>query len=90
MTLDASAEEVQSLVDVRNQGLGLRQAQSHRGQHFCYLLAQDLGVVSFAADQDHEVVGLCRAVLCRVGCWIAVLGAFGGLLMRHNTEVAER
>jgi hypothetical protein len=38
--LDVPAEEVEALVDVGDQGLFLRQAQTHRGQHPCDLLAQ--------------------------------------------------
>ena len=44
VTLDAPPEEVEALVDVGDQGLLRRQAQTHRGQDRRDLLPQRLGV----------------------------------------------
>src|SRR6266581_9351898 len=45
VALDAPAEEVQTRIDVGDQGLVLGQAQAHRGQNPGDLLAQGFGVV---------------------------------------------
>jgi len=39
VALDAPAEKVQALLDVGDQGLFRRQAQAHRGQDHCDLVA---------------------------------------------------
>jgi hypothetical protein len=44
VTLDAPTQKVEALVDVGDQGLILRQAQTHRGQDPRYFLAQGFGV----------------------------------------------
>jgi hypothetical protein len=36
--------------------LRLRQAQAHRREHACDLVAQRRGIVAGAADHDHEVI----------------------------------
>ena len=50
LPLDAEAEEVEALVDVADPRLLLRQAQAHRGEHRCHLVAQRLGVRAGAGD----------------------------------------
>lgn len=48
-------------VDVHHAGLVRGQVQPQRGDHLRNLVPQRLGVATLTVDDEHEVVGLCRA-----------------------------
>jgi hypothetical protein len=60
VTLDTPAEKVEAVINMGDQSLLLRQAQSHRGQDLRDLLPPGFGVFLGALDDQAPVVGIAH------------------------------
>jgi hypothetical protein len=92
VALDAPAEEVQALVYVGDQRLGLRQAKAHRCQRRRCLLAHCLDVRPLAFHQKHPVVGIPREPEHRQGSLLTSgqASSVPGLAVEMLIELAQR
>src|ERR1700757_762428 len=91
--LDAVSEEVETLVDVADPRLLLRQAQTHRSEHRAGLVPERFGVLAGAFDHHHEVVRVADQAIGRTTSfamlrarpfWPELLPLAGEVLVQHG------